>query len=193
MSGLPKERALSFPMVWRDVGDARELAARIPAPLTSCSPTDEELMDRLKAKEPAALDLLFDRYCRLVFGVALRILNDRGEAEDVVQEAFLYFYRKAVLFDGHKGPARSWIVQVTFHKAFDKRSICAEGIFIPARMWSLLDDVLLGETDLDHENWDETRLRAAQRDFFGTFLKSSATLSRCFTLKAWSCATLPKG
>jgi RNA polymerase sigma-70 factor, ECF subfamily len=129
------------------LGTAPETLVAQPSSL----PTDEELMARLQAKDSAALDLLFERYCRLVLGIAIRILDDYGEAEDVVQEAFLYLYRKATLFDTSKGPARSWIVQVTFHKAFDKRKYLRRRHFYLGTDIDSLDDTLLGETDLDRE------------------------------------------
>ena len=53
-------------------------------------PSDEDLMAWIQAKDSKGLDLLFTRYSRLVFGIALRILNDKSEAEEVVQEDILF-------------------------------------------------------------------------------------------------------
>jgi RNA polymerase sigma-70 factor (ECF subfamily) len=117
----------------------------------SSLPTDEDLMARLQSNDSTALDLLFERYCSLVLGIALRILKDHGEAENVVQETFLYLYKKARLYDVTKGSARSWIVQVAFHRAFDQRKhLRRRGFFLGTDIDSL-DDTLLGETDLDRE------------------------------------------
>jgi RNA polymerase sigma-70 factor, ECF subfamily len=114
-------------------------------------PSDEELMARLAENDSAALDVLFGRYSRLVLGIALRILDDYGEAEDVVQEAFLYLYQKATLFDSAKGSARTWIIQVAFHRALDKRMYLGRRGFYLGTEIDCLDDTLLGETDLDRE------------------------------------------
>jgi RNA polymerase sigma-70 factor, ECF subfamily len=57
----------------------------------------------------------------LVRTVADRILGDAAEAEDLLQEVFLFIFRKWALFDASRGSARSWIVQVTYHRAIDRR------------------------------------------------------------------------
>ena len=57
----------------------------------------------------------------MVRGVAYRILRDAAEADDLLQEVFLFVFRKWALFDASRGSARSWIVQVTYHRAIDRR------------------------------------------------------------------------
>jgi RNA polymerase sigma-70 factor (ECF subfamily) len=64
---------------------------------------------------------LFDRYFRLVLSVALRIIRDAGEAEDVMQEVFLEIYRRACLFNPDKGSARTWILQYAYHRSMNRR------------------------------------------------------------------------
>ena len=54
-------------------------------------------------------------------GIAYKILRDASEADDVLQEVFLFIHRKSELFDSSKSSARSWIVQVTYHRAIDRR------------------------------------------------------------------------
>ena len=61
------------------------------------------------------------RHSRTVRNVACRILRDEAEADDLVQEVFLFLFRKAALFNPSHGTARSWIVQVAYHRAFDRR------------------------------------------------------------------------
>jgi RNA polymerase sigma-70 factor (ECF subfamily) len=112
---------------------------------------DQELMARLRANDSKALDILFHRYSRLVLGIAIRILKDYGEAEDIVQEVFLSVYQRASLFDPSRGTARSWIVQVAFHRALDRRSYLGRrGYYLGTEIESL-GDTLLGDTDLDRE------------------------------------------
>jgi RNA polymerase sigma-70 factor (ECF subfamily) len=57
----------------------------------------------------------------LVRAVALRIVRNAGEADDLLQEVFLFIYRKSGTFDSSKCSARSWIVQITYHRAIDRR------------------------------------------------------------------------
>jgi RNA polymerase sigma-70 factor (ECF subfamily) len=68
-----------------------------------------------------ALAVVFRRYARLVRCVGQKILRDDGEADDLVQEVFLYIHLKSELFDKSKGSARSWIVQVAYTQAFLRR------------------------------------------------------------------------
>lgn len=83
--------------------------------------SDELLFEQLCEGNHGALALLFRRYARLVHTVAYRILCDEAEAEDLLQEVFLFIFRKWALFDAARGSARSWIVQVTYHRAIDRR------------------------------------------------------------------------
>jgi RNA polymerase sigma-70 factor (ECF subfamily) len=87
--------------------------------------TDEELLHLLQYGDREAVGRLFDRYARLVFGIAMRMLRDRGEAEDLVQEVFLELYEKAKAFDPSKGSGRSWLVQMAYRRALDRRSYLA--------------------------------------------------------------------
>jgi RNA polymerase sigma-70 factor (ECF subfamily) len=64
--------------------------------------TDEGVMVRLQLGQHDALAVLFDRYHRLVMNIALRILRDTGEAEDLMQSVFLEIFRSAAQFDPAK-------------------------------------------------------------------------------------------
>jgi RNA polymerase sigma-70 factor, ECF subfamily len=69
--------------------------------------TDEELLARAQARDYDAVGILFDRYSRLFLRIAYRILGDRGEAQDMVQEIFLRLCKKPNAFDPTKGSART--------------------------------------------------------------------------------------
>jgi RNA polymerase sigma-70 factor (ECF subfamily) len=83
--------------------------------------SDEYLLARVADGEREALSTLFRRYATIIRVLAERIVRDASEAEDLVQEVFLFVFRKAGLFDPARGSARSWLVQVTYHRAFDRR------------------------------------------------------------------------
>src|SRR5580692_10017674 len=97
---------------------AERPARAIPA---SSEVTDELLLEQVADGDKEALVLLFRRYSRNVRNVAYRILRNEAEADDLVQEVFLFIFRKAALFDAAGGAARSWIFQVAYHRAFDRR------------------------------------------------------------------------
>ncbi len=79
------------------------------------------------------IDVLFDRYARLVLGTAYRVLRDPNEAEDVVQDVFLYIYRRQQLFDPSKGSVKSWIVQIALCRALDRRVYLSRRGFYASR------------------------------------------------------------
>jgi RNA polymerase sigma-70 factor (ECF subfamily) len=148
MSSPPNGRALAFPVVW---GTGRDKSIAAPAVEGTRVPSDEELMASLQARESNALDLLFTRYSRLVFGIALRILNDHSEAEEVVQEAFFYVYQKVHHFDSAKGSAKGWIVQIAFSRARDRKAHLFRRGFYSGTDLDSVDDTLLGQCDVERE------------------------------------------
>ncbi len=86
-------------------------------------PTDDALILAVARRDPAALMSLHDRYSRLAFGLAYRILGEAGAAEEVVQDAFMLVWRRATLFDPApgrgQGKARSWLMTIVHHRAID--------------------------------------------------------------------------
>jgi len=159
MSSPPNGRVLALPLLWRP-----SLAESTCLPAEVLPPTDEELMAGLRTKDAKALDLLFARYSRLVFAIAFRILNDRSEAEDIVQEVFFSLYQKAMLYDSAKGTAKGWVVQVAFSRARDRRAHLSRRGFYSGTDVDSLQDTLVGQTDVEHEigvRLDFSQLRCA--------------------------------
>src|SRR6266853_2905234 len=83
--------------------------------------TDEELLQRVTVGCQDAITALFARYQHLVFDVALRIVRDPGEAEEVVQTVFLDIYRAVANFDPRRGIPRVWILQYAYHRALHRK------------------------------------------------------------------------
>ena len=83
---------------------------------------DGELMAHLQAGCHDALAVLFDRYHRLVLSIALKIVRDPGEAEDVMQSVFLEIFRSVAQFDPAKGSTKMWILQYAYHRAINRRT-----------------------------------------------------------------------
>jgi RNA polymerase sigma-70 factor, ECF subfamily len=82
--------------------------------------TDEALMARIREDDKEALALLFRRYVGLVRSVGRRIIRNDAEAEDLVQEVFLYLYRKRTVYDSSRSSARSWIVQMAYQQSIQR-------------------------------------------------------------------------
>lgn len=82
--------------------------------------TDAAILQRITARDPRGMELLYDRYGGVAFALAQRLLNDRGAAEDVVQEAFLNVWRQGATYDTSRGTVRTWLLTVVHHRAIDR-------------------------------------------------------------------------
>jgi RNA polymerase sigma-70 factor (ECF subfamily) len=104
--------------------------------------TDGELVRLLVAGNHDAMTVIFDRYYRLVMSVALRIMEDVAEAEDVVQTVFTHFYQRAILFDEQKGKLGSWLLQYAYGRSINhKKSLKARHFYEQSE---------LDESKMDH-------------------------------------------
>ena len=81
---------------------------------------DVEVIKAIAGRDEAALALLYDRYRVVVFGLLMRILNNREEAEDVLQEVFLQVWRKADDFDETRGRPFTWLVTLARSRGIDR-------------------------------------------------------------------------
>src|SRR3954463_8284814 len=84
------------------------------------STTDGELIQRAADGDRSAFELLYQRYARPVFGLALRRLGDRGRAEDAVQETFASVWRAAGTYRPERGPGAPWLYAVARNAIVDR-------------------------------------------------------------------------
>jgi len=82
--------------------------------------TDEQLMSALTRGETWAMTAIYDRYARLVYSLALKMLNDRAAAEEVVQEVFVKVWRRARDYDAQRGKFSAWLTGITHHHTIDE-------------------------------------------------------------------------
>lgn len=87
--------------------------------LSACA--DESLLAMAADGSKEALAVLFRRHRRTVLNVAGRILKDSPEAEDLCQDVFLLIFQKADSFNPAKGSASSWIIQIAYSRALNRR------------------------------------------------------------------------
>jgi RNA polymerase sigma-70 factor (ECF subfamily) len=148
MSTFTRGRALPWPIIadpYGSSGESSRAAGEVPYP------TDEDVMTRLQGNDSSALTCLYDRYSRIVLAVAFRILRDHGEAEEVVQEAFFQVFQKSSQFDPSKGSTKSWIIQIAFHRALDRKAFLARRGFYVSTNIDGMSEILSSATDLDRE------------------------------------------
>lgn len=128
--------------------------------------SDEEILRRIALGDEEALGMLYDRFGKVAFALACRVLEDGGTAEDVVQEAFVKIWRRAPSFDGSRGNARTWILAIVHHQAID---VCRSRRSLPATQATY--DVEWLSSDAEHV-WHAVAARADQE----TIKKALASL-----------------
>ncbi len=100
--------------------------------MTAGRRTDEQVLTALAQRELSALEELYDRYSKVAYSLAYRIVGDRGTAEDVVQDAFLSVWRQAATYRRERGAPRTWLLSIVHHRSIDRlRSSAAPSTTIP--------------------------------------------------------------
>ncbi|MBI5411257.1 MAG: sigma-70 family RNA polymerase sigma factor [Nitrospirae bacterium] len=96
------------------------------------SPVDPALIAKVAKGDQQAFGQLYDLSCSLLFTLSLRILGDRDEAADLLQEVYLEVWRKGVRYDVGRGTPTAWLVTVTRSRAIDRlRSRAAKSVRSP--------------------------------------------------------------
>lgn len=118
---------------------------------------DAEILRRIAAGDPRAVDDLYERFRRPAFALARRVLADDTLAEDVLQDVFLSVWRDPGAFDGSRGSFASWLLAMVHHKAVD--AVRREES--QRRRQSLAEDDLalrepLSARDVEDEAWSRT-------------------------------------
>jgi RNA polymerase sigma-70 factor, ECF subfamily len=108
--------AIAFPAAMPQNPPAERSAGRSD----EAAPTDGELIQRVGNRDGGAFDLLYRRYARSVFGLALRRLGDRMRAEDAVQETFTAIWRSAGTYRPERGPGAPWLYAVARNAIVDR-------------------------------------------------------------------------
>ena len=112
--------------------------------------TDTELMtliDRMANRDEAALKALYDTTSAKLFGLALRVVNKREWAEDVLQEAYMHIWRAAVDYRASLSPPMAWMGLIVRSRALDfLRRRAAERMHLTQELDEVLSDTLEGDS-----------------------------------------------
>ena len=88
----------------------------------SSEPTTEALIERIQREDRDAFAILFRRYWRLILSIGCKVLGTHSEAEDLVQDVFLYIWTKSKSLKLHNGHSmHQFVVRIIYHRAFDRR------------------------------------------------------------------------
>ena len=83
-------------------------------------------MQQLVRREPRALELLYNRYCRAVYSLALRIAQQAEAAEEIIQDVFLQLWRNAHRYQASRGPLEPWLFTLARNRALDQMRLKRE-------------------------------------------------------------------
>jgi RNA polymerase sigma-70 factor (ECF subfamily) len=137
---MPEESQNPLPSSPRSYNSEPSKAALLAAKAAD----DAALLARVERGDQAAMGLLFDRYSGIVYSVALRVLKDTGQAEDVMQDIFIQIWKKPSAFISGRGSLGAWLVVVARNRAID-------GLRRRRPTDSVEDVVLVSSTDLAAE------------------------------------------
>lgn len=93
---------------------------RVSDPVTPVETSDAELVHRVSLGDTAALEALYNRYARVVYSFAMRIVSDPMLAEEILQEVFVRTWRQADRFQRSRGNFGSWLLSITHNLAIDE-------------------------------------------------------------------------
>jgi RNA polymerase sigma-70 factor (ECF subfamily) len=91
----------------------------VPNADTNAITSDLALVTAIRAGDQGAMAALYDRYSSIVYSVALRVLQDTGAAEDVLQDIFMQLWRNPGAFDASRGNMGAWLAVIARHRAID--------------------------------------------------------------------------
>jgi RNA polymerase sigma-70 factor (ECF subfamily) len=101
------------------------LAALLPK-LNDEAALDARLVHKLLQRDMRAFEQLYDRHCRIVYGLVFRIVQQAGTAEEVVQDIFLQLWRNASQYDVSRGPFLPWLLAMARNRALDNLRLKSE-------------------------------------------------------------------
>jgi RNA polymerase sigma factor (sigma-70 family) len=168
------------------------------------SPAEREELNRLLMQtgrnDQKAFAELYKRTSSKLFGVCLRMLRDRGEAEEVLQETYTTVWRRAESFDAAKASAITWLVTLSRNKAIDRlRQHREELMDDPQKMDETVDEQPTPAADAESSqeyrrleqclNTLEPQQRSSVREAFFTGATYNELATRCKvplgTMKSW--------
>ncbi|HEX6110259.1 MAG TPA: sigma-70 family RNA polymerase sigma factor [Ktedonobacteraceae bacterium] len=115
-------------------------------------PSDEALLNAIAGGAVWAMESLYQRYSRILYSLAYRMVADHQVAEDLLQDAFLAVWRRATSYSPQTGAARSWLISILHHRTID--------YLRKVRRRSTIQEASLEEIELDEsiaypDTWDE--------------------------------------
>ena len=90
------------------------------SPVAPHLPDDSLLMQDIARRDKSAFEQLYQRHSAMLFSLALKILGDRSDAEDVLQDTFVQIWKTADSYDDQRGKPLGWLIMLTRSRAIDR-------------------------------------------------------------------------
>lgn len=120
----------------------------------SFDPTgDQELIVRLRAQDQSALNLLYERYSGVVYALALRIIGQSADAEDIVVDSFWQVWQQAESYNVSRGQLRGWIVTIARSRALDRLRVIRRAPTVDSEEADNARRVLASDDNPEQETW----------------------------------------
>src|SRR6266436_2194840 len=114
--------------------------------------SDEALLNAIANGAVWAMESLYQRYSRILYSLAYRLVADHQVAEDLLQDAFLAIWRRSTSYSPQTGAARSWLISILHHRAIDHlRRVRRQSTIQEAS----LEEIELHESIAYPDTWDE--------------------------------------
>jgi RNA polymerase sigma-70 factor (ECF subfamily) len=97
-----------------------EGASNVDEVTAAATASDSDLVALLRDRPAAGIAALYDRYGRLIFSMALRVVQDRGAAEEITQDVFMRCWRSLDRYQPSQGSLASWLLSITHNRAIDE-------------------------------------------------------------------------
>lgn len=132
-------------------------AGVLDANLSNQVPFDQSdefaLVERLRARDQSALDTLYERYSKVVYAIALRIVGQPADAEDVVVDSFWQVWQQAANYDVSRGQLRTWIVTIARSRALDRLRVLRRSPLAEAEEVDVLGREVVAADDPEQAAW----------------------------------------
>ena len=131
------------------------------------------LVERMRQADVTALEALYECYATVVYSLALRILHNTADAEDVVQEVFLQAWQQAARFDSGRAGVAGWLLMITRSRSLDRlrrtsgrlhreQKLGRADAVLPGSAWAI-DETLIHTEDTERVRFHFDELPAIQR------------------------------
>ena len=135
------------------------VARLVPDDRERCA--DVQRVNQMAAGDASGLGTLYDRHARAIYSLALRIVGEQAEAEDVVQEVFAQAWRQAARFDARRGSVIAWLLIMTRTRAIDRLRMRQARPDRNATPDPLFSNSCLRQSRIRLPGWRQKRMRVA--------------------------------